>query len=213
MRQRLKTILAVLYQRLPLWCYLAALALWLGLALADYIGDGLRAEAALNPADAVPHNTDNAGDGWFVTQNADPQLVFAYLDADVRVVRMGFETNGQPGEMELFYTREGLAFSPRQRVIGVPQDDGSYLYFLPAGRAAALRIDLGTRGGVPVRVTGIGLNPRLPAAHYFVPGLYMLAALAVLPALACAGIFTIIEWVGFCRRRLKPIVRVKRQAP
>ncbi len=54
MRQRLKTILAVLYQRLPLWCYLAALALWLGLALADYIGDGLRAEAALNPADAVP---------------------------------------------------------------------------------------------------------------------------------------------------------------
>ncbi len=42
MRQRLKTILAVLYQRLPLWCYLAALALWLGLALADYIGDGLR---------------------------------------------------------------------------------------------------------------------------------------------------------------------------
>lgn len=193
---------------LPLWCYAAALALWLALALADCIGDGLRAEAVLDPGAAAPVNMDDLGGGAYVTQNTDPQLIFENLNADVRVVRLCIEIDQPPGEMELFYTRQGAGFSVRQRVIGVPQDDGSYLYFLPAGRVAGLRLDPGFQSGAALAIRAVVLNPRLPMAHYLWPGLRGLAALAVLPALASAVIYTIIE--GASGVRAAPAERPKR---
>ncbi|MDL2219588.1 hypothetical protein LJC04_04575 [Ruminococcaceae bacterium OttesenSCG-928-O06] len=185
-----------LQTRLLLLCYAVFLLAW-GVGGAVHMpGDARRQPQALSPGEAEMHNLALAQDGSFVTEGIDAQLVFSGIDAPVRTVRLRAAFAWDPGEMELFYSRkEGQGFSVRQRVIGVPQNDGSWLYTLPAGQVHALRLDPGTAGGNTVVIDELVLNPRLPAHSYFGLSLRWLVTMAVVPALACCGFYTIIELV------------------
>lgn len=185
-------------------CYMTYLLLWMAVQLVYFIGDGLRPEQPLDAALASVENMTIAGDGLFVTENTDPQLIFTGLDTRVRLVQLSADFSITPGEMELFYSKNpDGGFSAAKRVIGIPQADGSYLYRLPAGRVGSLRIDPGTAGGNEIRIRKILLNPYLPAAAYFVPNLRDIFAFAVLPALALAAFYTIIEIILAAKNRVK----------
>ncbi|MDL2293695.1 hypothetical protein LJC60_03590 [Ruminococcaceae bacterium OttesenSCG-928-D13] len=173
---------------------------WLGLALAGFIMGRVWPPRELDPAAATPVNLARLEDGGYLSEGVDPQLIFEGVDEKVRVLRLeaGFEHD--PGELELFYTRrEGQGFSPRQRVIGAPQDDGSVLFILPPGNVRALRLDPGTAGESHITIGAVTLNPRLPAAYYFVPTLGELLAFALLPALAVCLIYNIIELIDWAK--------------
>ncbi len=115
--------------------------------------------------------------GRYMTAGGDPQFVFEGLERRVRVIRFGIGFAQEPGEMDLYYCEtEDEAFSPKKRVWGALQEDGSYLYELPAVRVARLRIDPGTVAGNEIELHGdmgaLVLNPRLPYSWYNRPKLW-----------------------------------------
>lgn len=187
-RKHSKWVVAVLYA--------AFVLAWLAQALFFYEGDRMREQAPLQAAAARLEGLDGAGEGAYVSTGVDPQMIFEHVDHPVRQVLLTVSFTAYPGEMELFYTHTpGEGFSARRRVIGVPVQ-GGWLYTLPAGQVAALRLDLGTVSANTAQVGGITLNPRLPASHYFAPTLRTLALLLALPALASCAFFTIIELIS-----------------
>lgn len=189
--------------RLPCACYTVFLAGWLVLAAACFCIDRLMPQTLLESAAAELIGLEAQPDGGLLTQGADPQLVYPVVDVPARRVLLEADFQRAPGEMELFYTRKaGPGFSVRRRVIGVPVD-GGYLYTLPPGRVYGLRLDAGQMGDNGVDIGAITLNPRLGAAHYFVPTLRGLAAFAVWPALACCAFYTIMEGARFVRGFIK----------
>lgn len=162
--------------------------------------------AALGVGGVAVEGMESPVPGQYKTTTGDPLLVI-WPDAlpgapvPVRQVQMYATFSQHPHEMELFYSRkQGQGFSIRKRVVGAPQDDGSYLYTLLPGRVRSLRIDLGSIVGNDVAISRLVLNPRLPALRYFTPTLRTFAGLAVLPALACCCIYTIIELFEASRR-------------
>lgn len=201
MAGKLKSVVAALKKRLPLVVYGLFLAGWLLVALVHFIGDGLRPEQALFLANAATENLQPVGENAFISDNTDPQLIFTGLEARVRLVRFRATFAIEPGEMELFYSKnpEG-GFSASKRVIGIPQADGSYLYQLPAGRVGALRIDPGTAGGNAIEIDEITLNPALGPAAYFLPSLRDVMFLIWVPLLVLA----VAKTLGLVAGRLKP---------
>lgn len=182
---------------LPLLCYGLYALVWLGVALTFWVSDRARAEASLSLTNAEISGVSATGEDALVTEGADAQLIFTGLNAKVRLVRLQGVFGADPGELELFYTRkEGQGFSPRQRVLGVPQNDGSVLYMLPAGTVRDLRVDLGTTTGNPISGAALTLNPTLPKSHYFLPNLRDVTGFLLWPALALCTIYSIIEGVG-----------------
>lgn len=176
---------------LPL-CYGIFLLGWLVLALVRFVGDGQRAELSVDIASAQPYGLETSPNGHHRSVDADPQLVFSPVDEEVRLVQLRVEFTLAPGEMELFYTHsEAQDFMVQLRAVGIPQDDGSWLYVLPAGHVHALRVDLGTTVGNDIAVRQLVLNPKMPASFYFVPGLRDVAAFLLLPALVCCVIYTL----------------------
>lgn len=183
-------------------CYGLFVLVWLGQAVFFFASDRSREPITLDITTAQLSGLGAEGDA-LETQNTDPQLVFTGLDASVRLVQLEAAFAANPGELEVFYARSAEAgFETRKRVIGVPQNDGSILYALPAGQLAALRLDLGTAIGNRVQIGAITLNPHLPASHYFVPTLRTVLAFLALPLLACCIIYTIIEILFRLRARL-----------
>ncbi|MGD9559008.1 MAG: hypothetical protein AB7V55_00185 [Oscillospiraceae bacterium] len=170
------------------------LLLWLAQAVFFFVGDHARTERTLPLSGAALENLVLQPDGSYLSMGIDPQLVFDGLDEKVRLVKLEATFERAPGEMELFYAQKpGQGFWQGRRVIGVPGVDGSVLYALPPGRYAALRLDAGTAGDNRIAITAVTLNPRLPAAHYFVPSLRTVGAFLLVPALACCVFYTIIE--------------------
>jgi hypothetical protein len=183
---------------------------WLVAALAHLWGDAARTPLSLEMAAAETRDMMRQPDGTFLTSGVDPQFIFRDIDAEVRLVRLLASFSAEPGELELFYTRAGDAgFSAGKRVIGVPQNDGSVLYALPAGAVADLRLDPGTRSANTVAAVSLQLNPRLPAGRYLLPGLRALAGFALWPALALCAFYSILEGVRLlaARRAERPAAR------
>lgn len=192
----MKNLLKKLYKWLLPLCYGLWVAVWLCCALVHFVGDGLRAEQGLIPQEAAPADIQQMADGTWASASIDPQLVWEGLNAEVRTLRLRADFTLAEGEMDLFYTRkEGQGFSLNNRVIAVPQQDGSYLYTLPAGNVHSLRLDMGNANENTITIHEITLNPQLPAGQYFVPTLRDIVAALAVPGLACCAIYIILEIV------------------
>jgi hypothetical protein len=190
--------------KLPFVCYGVFTALWLLLAVWRFAADRMQPPLPLAPAAAELVNIEALPGGGCRSVSVDPQMIWRGLDEEVRQVSLRAAFEMHPGEIELFYIRrDGQAFSAKNRVIAAPQPDGSWLFRLPPGRVASLRVDLGTVNRNTVTIAAVALNPRLPAAAYFVPDLRDILALLILPALACCIIYTIIEWAKAIRGGLR----------
>ncbi len=196
----LKTRLGQWQKRLLPLCYAVALVGFLGFALLRFLADRAAETRLLDLAAARSEGLSQTAPGSYLTEGGDAQLIFEGLDANIRTVSLNAAFQNAPGELELFWVRGAVQpFSARQRAIGAPQNDGSVLYRLPPGRVADLRVDLGILSENVVVVSALTLNPRLPAAHYFVPSPRSLFFLALAPALASCAIVIIIEGVAALR--------------
>ena len=175
-----------------LFCYVIMAFFLLAWNVFYFAYDHAQAESA--PAVTGTENLADEGNGWYTSTSSDPQLLLAGLDTGVRRVVLQCEFEQPPGEVDLYYMREGdAAFSPGQRVWGRPLEGGGYEFLLPPGRVTALRIDPGNAGGNRVLVSEVILNGQQPVWLYFVPSLRGVLAFALLPALAYCAIWAIIE--------------------
>ena len=190
-----------------LWLVLCAVfvAGWLLWAGVRFACSRLMPNLTVDLSEIGLQDVEAMADGSYVTTSGDAQLLIPLPEGGLPLAQVLVEASfeGHPHEMELFYTRKpGQGFSLRKRVIGVPQQTEAYLYNLPlTGNTLSLRIDMGSLSGNRFTRTRIVLNPRLSAAYYFTPSLRGLAALCVVPALACCAIYYIMEVFSALRKK------------
>lgn len=183
---------------LPLLCYVAALIVWLGGSVWSLGMDTIaKAGGSLYQCELTLENFELVDmqlleDGSYITTSGDPQMIWHNTDGmTVRTLRLTASFDRSPREMCLYYTNaEGEPFSVNKRVFAAQQDDGSYVYTLPQGRIAALRLDpCSPEEGKPVTMTFSGFSMNEPAGlvSYFAPGWYGAMELVLYPGLcACA---------------------------
>ena len=190
---------------LPVFCYAVCLVGWL-LASCFGLGRDLILEAAgkLEPftlgfpvEDQPATDTQftlvdivNTGQSTWRTLSDDPQMHWQNPDGRaVRTLRMEAAFSKSPREMCLYYTtRPGEDFSQEKRVFAAQQDDGSYLYTLPAGNITALRLDPCSARDLDMTVTGIFLNEPAGVLSYFAPSWYGAFQMILWPAVAASAL-------------------------
>ncbi len=214
MKQRLRALLGR-RAGLARLCYALAALGWLAWGVYARLDDaGLRAAQSSLPVSAFTL-TDLAPDpdvqGGCRALSGDPQMRWENTDGKkLRTVSYTAEfLGGEPREMCLYYTtRRGEAFSRDKRVFPTLLPTGRYVYTLPHGPIAALRLDpcSPAETGDPVTVVfgsgGIDLNygPTLPQGwQYFVPDVYTAFCLLLYPALAAA----LLDWLRAVVRQLR----------
>lgn len=191
---------------LPTLCYALCLLLWLGGSLFALGRDGLlKATGRLepfslgvaveggSPAGALEFTSvdlELSGQNTWHTLSDDPQLHWQNPDGRaLRTLRLEAAFSKSPREMCLYYTtRPGEDFGEEKRVFAAQQDDGSYLFTLPAGSITALRLDPCSARGLDMTVTGIFLNEPAGLAGYFAPGWHGAFRMILWPALAAAAL-------------------------
>lgn len=205
----------------PAACYALCVGGWLLLSLISLGRDAAaRANgslapfaldpAALEPVNAVWEAAEENGAAVLLTLTDDPQLLWRNPDGRaVRTLRFAAVYENSPREMCLYYTSApGEPFSQDKRVFAVPSDDGeSYLYTLPQGRIAALRLDPCSTEENRVTVFGIALNEPMGLLSYLSPGWYGAFRMALWPGLAAAVLELLRQlWRMLCGRqtRAKP---------
>lgn len=214
MKERLQAFLAR-KAALPVLCYALALAGWLLWGVYARLDDaGLRAAQSSVPvADFVLTALEpdpDVQDGYAAT-SGDPQMLWQNTDGrKIRTVSYVPEfLGGAPGEACLYYTtRPGEDFSRDKRVFPRALDTGRYVYTLPHGPVAAIRLDpcSPAEGEDPVTVVfmfdSVDLNygPTLPHGwQYLVPDAYTAFCLLLYPALAAA----LLDWLRTVWRQKK----------
>ena len=215
MKQRLRALLAR-RAGLPCLCYALAALGWLAWGMYARLDDaGLRAAQQSLPVSAFTLTDlvlDPDVQGGYLATSGDPQMLWENTDGrKVRTVSYTAEfLGGVPREMCLYYTtRPGEVFSRDKRVFPTLLPTGRYVYTLPHGPVAALRLDPCSpeETGDPVTVVfgsdGVALNygPTLPRGwQYFVPDVYTAFCLLLYPALAAA----LLDWLrAVLRQRRK----------
>lgn len=192
-------------QWLPVLVGGALLLAWLGRGLFFLVYDRGLPALRLNMADAqltALTPLEDADSGTYRSEDIDPQIVFEGLDIPARTLVLQIEFERPPGEMALYYTRAiDEDFSPQRRVFGRLAEDGRYVYTLPAGHIASLRLDPGEQSMNKTTIGEILLNPPQPAGPYFLPTARGLVDYVLWSALASCGIYTIMEWAAAIRRR------------
>lgn len=193
-------------KKLALFCYGALALFWLVRGIVFFAYDRAHPTLALPVEEAALHQMEPLPGGRYQITGADPQLVFEGLDVHLRSIDVQADFDLSPGELDLYYVRSGRGgFSAAKRVLAIPGENSTYHYNLLPGRYTALRIDTGWVPGNIVAVYGITLNPQRPLSHYLLPTPRNLAVFALLPALACCVIYTIINGIGFfIRQRRQP---------
>ena len=195
----MKAFLKKLPAPIPLLCYAAALLYWLCSGVAMLAGDGVAAARGRLRYQAVPLERFELVDletdgGILATTSGDPQMLLADLGGQVvRTLRMRVQFSHTPREICLYYTsRPGEPFSREKRVFAARQDDGSYLFDLPAGHIEALRLDPCSPAAEQQRIElqdfAVELNVPRPWYHYFGPGWYGAFCYLVWPGLAAAAL-------------------------
>lgn len=175
-------------------CYALALVLWLVTGLFCFGYDNAHPPTYLPVEEAGMQALDAQGQGWYLTRDEDPQMVFEGLSTGLRRVVLECEFESPPGEIDLYYCRPGdEGFSASRRVWGRLMEDGNYEFLLPVGQVTALRIDPGSIAGNRVKLLGVQLNQAGALAAYLLPNLRQGLGLATLPALAYCAIYIIIE--------------------
>lgn len=206
MKERLQAFFAR-KAALPVLCYALAAAGWLLWGVYARLDDtGLRAGQTSLPVDAftlTDLEPDPDVQNGYLAASGDPQMLWENTDGrKLRTVSYVPEfLGGEPREMCLYYTtRSGEAFSRDKRVFPRVLATGRYVYTLPHGKIAALRLDpcSPAESDDPVTVVfmldAIDLNygPTLPRGwQYFVPDVYTAFCLLLYPALAAA----LLDWL------------------
>ena len=211
----MKTALRQFFARrgaIPAACYLLTLAGWLVLGAWNFGSDavaragGTLTEQQLSLSSFQLVDLQGEGDGY-VSTSGDPQIILEDVsDRVVRTLSYRAEFDAEPREMCLYYTtRADEPFSSGKRVFGQKQDDGSYLFRLPAGSIAALRLDpcspAEEQGAITLTGLTLTLNVDAPWYAAFNPGWSGLFGYLVWPGLAAAAIRWLWDGVRFVRRR------------
>lgn len=184
---------------LPLLCYVVAVIVWLGGGVWSLAADTLaKAGGTLYERELTVDNFELVDmqlleDGSYITTSGDPQMIWHNTDGmTVRTLRLTASFDRSPREMCLYYTNaEGEPFSVNKRVFAAQQDDGSYVYTLPQGNIAALRLDpCSPEENKPVTMTfsGFSLNEPAGVVSYFAPGWYGAMELVLYPGLAACAL-------------------------
>ncbi len=177
-------------------CYLAAACLWLLAGIAAFAFDFFSPHLLIPVQDLTLVDAALTVDGAYVTTTADAQARADFARMPVRRVRLVATFAKSPDEMDLYYGFLGGV----RRAFGRPVD-GGYEYLLPPKAYESLRVDLGTLPNNTVSITGVELNPPLPFWQYFFRDFRAAAAFLLLPALASSLICTIMEMIGYFRKR------------
>ena len=194
---------------LPAACYLAAALLWLAWGGWRLLADsGLQSwetpAADFELADLAPE-----GDG-LVTTSQDPQMVLPDVRGqNIRTVSYTVTFGGgAPREMCLYYSpHRDEPFSQDRRVFPRQTADGTYVFTLPRGRVAKLRLDpcspdrdrpvtMAFAGGV-IRFNAPETLPH--GADYFLPDGCALFCLLLYPGLAAAAL----DWLRAACKALR----------
>ncbi len=192
---------------LPALCYALCLVIWLigslwGLA-SDLTG---RASGRLAPFELAPSDFELVAmeqqPAGLYTLTDDPQMIWQNPDGRIlRSLRFTADYEDSAREMCLYYTSApGEDFSQEKRVFAAQSSDGkSYLYTLPQGKIAALRLDPCSAKKNLIDVHGISLNEDVPLWHYFAPGWHRAFNMILYPALTAAGIAALVQLVTAVR--------------
>lgn len=201
----MKQRLAAFWRRraaLPIACYALAAAAWLLLGVWGKLGD-----IGLEPWSSVPVEAfacvdlvpDPAVENGYTATSLDPQLILEGLSGrKLRTLSyVPLFPVGEPREICLYYTnRAGEPFSQNKRIFPKVQANGRYVFTLPQGNIAALRLDPcspadGTQVTVVFTLGTVDLNYQSTLPHglaYFLPNWYQLFCLLLCPALAAAAL-------------------------
>ncbi len=186
---------------------------------------------------AVPIGEDGPQDAWeqwelmfaplpqsIVSTDADPYIIFTFSQQNIRTLHMDAQFATPPGEVILYYSYPEntnlsdptaaaveLGFSQNRRVNGEVQADGSYIFTLPAGEIAALRLDPGNVPGNEIFLNQLTLNVYSEPHEYFLPNARQWLMLAILPAFVCCVIYTIAELLSALKRLAVSLRKVDKQ--
>ncbi|GKI15860.1 hypothetical protein CE91St44_23450 [Oscillospiraceae bacterium] len=211
--KRRRTFFKRLKAPIPTLCYAVCAAVWLAAGAAGLCSDGIaKATGRLYQFELAAEDFEQVGlqrleSGALLTLDGDPQMIWENGEGAVlRTVRMEAAFDRSPREMCLYYTtKEGEPFSVNKRVFAAQADDGSYLYTLPQGRIAALRLDpCSPEENKPVEMTiaGLYVNEPAPWWSYFAPGWAGVFSMVLYPGLAAAAISLVrAAWMWYKNKR------------
>lgn len=192
--------------KIPVYCYLLAVIIWLIVSAVSCIGDGISrangslAEQHLAAEDFALYDMELQPDGRYLCTSDDPQMILSSLNGQVRTLRFWADYSGNSFEMNLYYTtspdpeRSDGRFGETRRVWPVIQDDGSYLFTLPRQTVYALRLDPASAPAsqkLKIDFNRIIVNEPTSALSYFNPGWAGLVMLLILPAFLAA----LVRWL------------------
>lgn len=208
----MKRLLRRIKAPIPVLCYSVCLAAWLAASLWGLCADGLAAAGGrlypfeLQTADFELVNLHQSEAGQLVTETDDPQMIWQNPDGrTVRTVRMAAAFDASPREMCLYYTsRAEEPFGVNKRVFAAQQNDGSYLFTLPQGPVAALRLDPCSpdeNKQVSMELAGLYANEPAPWWSYFAPGWAGAFYMLVYPGLAAAALRLVWEAVLWYKKK------------
>lgn len=105
-------------------------------------------------------------EGVVYSAHEDPKF---FLPADGRVVsvRLEMTCSMDPGELMLFYAREGEDYSKEKCVYPRQTGDGVYEFMLPSFGVEKLRLDPASRSGVVMTDVSVTLNAPRGALSYY----------------------------------------------
>ncbi len=184
---------------IPALCYAVCVLVWLIGGIWSFGRDmitkstGSLYEFSMQAQDFELVNMHKAPEGPYVNENSDPQMIWQNTDGiTLRTLRMEAEFSHSPREMCLYYTNKpDEPFGVNKRVFAQQKNDGTYLYTLPAGNIAALRLDPCSpdeEKTVEMRFGDFKVNEPVAFWMYFAPGWYGFFRMLLYPALAAAAL-------------------------
>lgn len=198
---------------IPVICWGLCLVIWLfgGVlsAARDFVAKstGSLYEFSLSAEDFALANLHMQPDGSYLTETDDPQMHWQNTDGiTLRSLRMKASFSSEPREMCLYYATEpGEPFGVDKRVFASQQNDGSYLYALPAGKIAALRLDPCSPDAdkpVTIEFEPFEVNESVPLWQHFAPGWAGFFKMLLYPGLAAAALSLVREgWMWYKSKR------------
>ena len=209
MMQKLKTALHRPWF-LPVLCFAVTLACWLGSSIWGLAADtaarsgGRLAPFAMTAGEFELVNREVQEDGTLYTLTDDPQMLWQNPDGrSLRTLRITADYDESAREMCLYYTNAPEEpFSQDKRVFAAQSHDGrSYLYTLPQGEIAALRLDPCSVKECTITVTDIAVNEDVPLWKYFAPGWHKGFEMALTAGLCAAGLAALGQLIGGVKGR------------
>ena len=120
----------------------------------------------LSVGDIGTSGLEPADEGGVYSVNEDPQFLLPVTGRTV-IVRMELTYSMDPGEVMLFYAREGEDYSKEKCVYPRVLGEGVYEFLLPSFGVESLRLDPASRSGVVMTDVTITLNAPRSVWSYF----------------------------------------------